>query len=306
MAHRITAKELAAYRAFLEEAEKSPATIKKYLRDIQMLKSFLKGGKMPPAYGEKTKERTPQTEERGRADAPVYVDKEAVIRWKQQLLQNHAPATVNGMLSAANGLFRFLGWGDCRVRFLKVQRRMFRDPGRQLEKGEYLRLLQAAQARGQGRLSLLMETLCATGIRVSELAYITVEAACSGCARITLKGKIRTILLPGKLCRKLNRYAKKQGVKAGPVFCTRNGRPLSRGQIWAQMKALCAVAGVAPSKVFPHNLRRLFAAAFYKVSRDIVRLADILGHSSIETTRLYLLSTEGEELRRLNRMGLVQ
>ena len=167
-----------------------------------------------------------------------------------------------------------------------------------------MRLLETAQGQGKERLGLLMETMCATGIRVSEVKYITVEAARMGRAEIALKGKIRTILLPGKLCRKLLKYAKKQKTGTGEIFLTRSGRGLSRRQIWAEMKALCARAGVAASKVFPHNLRHLFARTFYRVCRDVVQLADVLGHSSVETTRIYLASTGVEYVRRMDRLSL--
>ena len=209
------------------------------------------------------------------------------------------------MLAALNSLFRFLTWEECRVKFLKIQRRMFREPDRELTRPEYDRLLAAAQAAGLERLALLMETICATGVRVSEVKYFTVEAARRGRAEIRLKGKIRTILLPNKLCRKLLKYAKKQKTVSGEIFLTRNGTSLSRRQIWAELKQLCRRARVSPSKVFPHNLRHLFAATFYKACKDIVRLADVLGHSSIETTRLYLVTTGTEHIRLLEKLGLV-
>ena len=213
--------------------------------------------------------------------------------------------TVNAMLAALNGFFRFLGRTDCRVKFLKIQRRLFREAGRELTRPEYERLHAAAQSRGQERLALLMETICATGIRVSEVKYITVEAARRGRADISLKGKIRTILVPNKLCRKLLKYAKAQKTASGEIFLTRSGKGLSRKQIWAEMKAICAAARVAPSKVFPHNLRHLFARTFYRVCRDVAKLADLLGHSSIETTRIYLISAGAEHARALERLGLV-
>lgn len=190
-------------------------------------------------------------------------------------------------------------------KYLKLQRRMFRKSKRELTRAEYQRLLDAAQARGDMRLLLLLETLCATGIRVSELQYITVEAARNGVAEIALKGKIRTILLPTKLCRKLLKYAKKRGIVHGQIFLTKKGNGLSRKFIWAEMKKLCEAAKVARSKVFPHNLRGLFARTFYAACRDVVRLADVLGHSSIETTRIYLLSTAKESARQLDRLGLL-
>ena len=188
---------------------------------------------------------------------------------------------------------------------LSIQRQIFRDSAKELTKEEYDRLLTAARESGQERLALIMETLCATGIRVSELRYITVEAALAGRATITLKGKIRTILLPAKLCRKLVKYAKKQKTASGETFLTKSGRPITRRQVWFELKRLCKAAGVEPTKVFPHNLRHLFATTFYRASRDIVRLADMLGHSSIDTTRIYLTVSGAEQQRQLDRLGLV-
>ena len=271
--------QLASYTAHLRREERSPGTIEKYLRDIRAFAGWLDG-------------------------RPV--SRELAAEWRDHLLsKDYAPVTINSMLAALNGLFHFLGWDECRAKFLKVQRRLFRDAGRELTRQEYERLLAAARARGQERLALLMEAICATGIRVSEVRYITVEAAQRGRTEISLKGKIRTILLPGKLCRKLLKYARKQKIASGEIFLTRNEKGISRRQIWAEMKALCDKAGVAPSKVFPHNLRHLFAKTFYRVCRDVARLADVLGHSSIETTRIYLISTGTEHAGTLARLGLV-
>ena len=198
-----------------------------------------------------------------------------------------------------------MDWRDLRVRPLRLQRKLFRDESRDLSKAEYDRLVSTAERLGRERLALLLETICATGIRVSEVRYVTVEAAERGKAEISLKGKIRTILLPGKLCRKLLKYARKNKTASGEIFLTRNGTGFSRRQIWAEMKALCAEAGVEAGKVFPHNLRHLFARTFYHVCRDVAKLADVLGHSSIETTRIYLISTGAEHARTLERLGLV-
>ena len=276
---QITAEQIAAFEKHLRQEERSAGTVEKYLRDIRAFARWLD-------------------------EKPV--EKQAVTAWKEHLLaERRAPTTVNAALAALNGLFRFLGWEDCRARFLKVQRRIFRAPERELSRGEYGRLVAAARTLGKSRLALLMETICATGVRVSEVRYLTVEAARQGRAEIALKGKIRTILLPGKLCRKLLKYAGKQKIVSGEIFLTRNGKGLSRRQIWAEMKRLCADAGVEPSKVFPHNLRHLFAAAHYQTCRDIVKLADVLGHSSIETTRIYLLTSGAEHQKQLDRLGLV-
>lgn len=280
MAERtLTKARIAAYGRYLHGEERTPATVEKYLRDIRAFALWLDG-------------------------APA--DKEAVTGWKGRLLAEHrAPSTINAALAALNGLFRFLGWEDCRAKFLKLQRRMFRDQSRELTRADYDRLISTARERGQHRLALLMETICATGIRVSEVQYITVEAAQRGKAEVSLKGKIRTILIPAKLCRKLLKNAKKQKTVSGEIFLTRNGKPMSRRQIWAEMKRLCKYAGVEPSRVFPHNLRHLFATAFYRACKDIAKLADVLGHSSIETTRIYLLTSGAEHQRQLERLGLV-
>ena len=208
------------------------------------------------------------------------------------------------MLAALNSLFRFLAW-DIRIKFLKIQRRMFRDQSRELTKEEFDLLVSTARAAGKERTALLLETMGGTGIRVSEVKYITVEAARQGRAEITLKGKIRVILLTNKLCRKLLKYARKNKIASGEIFITRSGKGLSRRQIGAEMKALCKAAGVDPRKVYPHNLRHLFARMFYKSCKDIARLADVLGHSSIETTRIYLVTTGAEHIRQLERLGLV-
>lgn len=277
--HQVTPEQLQAYSKHLYLGEKSAATIEKYLRDVRAFARWLEGREI-------TKERTSE--------------------WKACLIErNYAPASINAMLSALNSLLDFLGLMDCRVKILKIQRRMFRDSSRDLTRSDYDVLTATARSKGKERLALLMEAICATGIRVSEVKYLTVEAAQEGRAEISLKGKIRTILIPVKLCRKLLKYAKKQRITCGEIFLTRNGTPISRRQIWAEMKGLCEAAGVAASKVFPHNLRHLFATIFYRVCRDIVKLADLLGHSNLETTRIYLLTTGAEHQRQLNRLGLV-
>lgn len=275
----LTPSRIKSYFQFLTEEERAAATIEKYQRDIREFVRWL---------------------------GCRAVTKEAVAKWKGDLLASGlSPVTVNAKLSAINGLFRFLGWEECRVRFLKVQRQVFRDPSRELARGDYTRLLEAARKSGQARLALVMECICATGIRVSEVKCITLEAARKGRAEVHLKGKVRTILLPGKLCKKLLQFAQKQKIASGEIFLTKDGESLSRGQIWREMKALCKHAGVQASKVFPHNLRHLFATVFYQASRDIVKLADMLGHSSINTTRIYLMTTGTEHARTLERLGLV-
>lgn len=278
MTTTLTTTDLAAYAAHLKSEERSPATIEKYLRDTAAFARWLDG---------------------------AIVTKERVSAWKAQLIAScYAPATINAMLSAVNSLLRFLGWEECRVKFLKVQRRAFRDDRRELSRLEYERLVATARAQGRERLALLMEAICSTGVRVSEVQYLTVEAARAGRAEIRLKGKIRVVLLPRKLCRKLLKFAAKNKTASGEIFLTKSGKGLSRRQIWAEMKRLCQAAGVAPTKVFPHNLRHLFARTFYQVCRDVVKLADVLGHSSIDTTRIYLLSTGTEHTRVLEQMHL--
>ena len=233
------------------------------------------------------------------------VTKESATAWKACLLnRDYAPRTINSMLAAVNGFCRFMAW-HIKVKFLSIQRQIFRDSSRELTKEEYTCLLTTARESGQERLTLIMETLCATGIRVSELRYITVEAAKDGRATIALKGKIRTILLPTKLHRKLVKYAKKEKIASGAIFRTKSGKPISRRQVWYELKRLCQAAGVAPGKVFPHNFRHLFATTFYKACKDIARLADVLGHSNIETTRIYLAVSGEEQTRQLDRLGLV-
>lgn len=277
--HILTPANIAAYTTHLQAEERSAATVEKYLRDVRAFAAWLDG-------------------------RPIT--KEIAAEWKARLLEKgQTPATVNAKLSAINGLFKHLGWDECRVKFLKVQRRVFREAGKELSREEYDRLTDAARRLNQEWLALAMETICATGIRVSELRYVTVEAVRAGRADISLKGKIRTILLSEKLRRKLLKYAKKQKTASGAIFRSRDGAPLTRFQIWRAMKSLCGEAGVESSKVFPHNLRHLFAATFYRVTRDIVKLADVLGHSSVNTTRIYLLTTGAEHARQLEKLGLV-
>ena len=260
----ITVETLAAFAQALRAEERCTETIKQYTRSVRQFAAWL----------------APETVAAGSAGG-----------WKAELLRRGlSPATVNSKLAGLNRFFRFLGWMDCTVKPLRLQRRLFRS---------------AARGLSRERLGLLMEAICATGIRVSEVKYLTMEAARRGRAEVSLKGKIRTILIPGKLCRKLLQYGRAQKIASGEIFLTRSGRGISRKQVWAEMKAVCRKAGVADSKVFPHNLRHLFARAFYQASRDVVKLADVLGHSSIETTRIYLLSTGAEHARQLARLGLI-
>lgn len=274
----MTPGRLSEFELALRAEGRLPSTVEKYVRDVRRFSEWLAGG---PA------------------------DREAALRWREELSAGHSAATVNAMLAGLNKFFTVMGREECRVKPLRTQRRLFREEGRELSRGEYERLVATARAMGRERTALVMETLCATGIRVSELRFITVEAARAGRAHVHLKGKVREILIPGRLRRRLLKYAKRKNTASGEIFLTRNGSSLSRKQIWAEMKAVCRRAGVESSKVFPHNLRHLFARAFYSLTRDVAKLADVLGHSSIETTRIYLISTGEEHVRLLNRLELV-
>lgn len=279
MKRYVTTSRLGLFQWYLTSEEREESTIEKYLREVRLFRSWLA--------------------ERG-------VTAETVTGWKRYLYaEGYKPETINSKLSALNKFFSFMGWPELRTRYLKIQRKLFRGTEKELTKEEYTHLLETANQLGKPRLALLIETICATGIRVSEVKYITVEAIQTGRADIALKGKIRTILIPGKLCRKLQKYAMKQKITSGEIFLTRSSKGISRRQIWAEMKALCKKADVAPSKVFPHNLRHLFARTFYRACRDVARLADVLGHSSIETTRIYLISTGVEHAQQLERLGLI-
>lgn len=209
------------------------------------------------------------------------------------------------MLASLNGLFSFLGWEDCRVKSVKLQRQIYCPEEQELTKAEYIRLVHTAKQKGNERLNLILQTICGTGIRVSELQYITVEAVKNGEATVSLKGKTRSVFLVKELRKKLIRYAAKQNIQSGAVFITRTGKPMNRTNIWREMKGLCRQAGVNPKKVFPHNLRHLFARTFYGIEKDIAKLADILGHSSINTTRIYIISTGSEHRRRMEHMRLI-
>ena len=279
MLKEIIVELLDQFKNYLKNEERESSTINKYLHDVQTFANWLQDRE---------------------------VTKENLTTYKEYLIRKkYNPKTVNGIFSAINKFLLFIGRGELKVKYLRIQRQLFRNSSRELTQAEYLKMLNKAQELGKERLSLLMQTICATGIRVSELKYITVEAVKKGMAEISLKGKIRTILLTGKLCKKLLKYAKGQKITSGEIFITRSGRGLCRKQIWAEMKALCKKAGVAAGKVFPHNLRHLFARTFYKVCKDVAKLADVLGHSSIETTRIYLISTGAKHLQTLNKLNLI-
>ena len=277
---QLTEREFNQFEDYLRHDEREESTIEAYLRSLTRFAEWADG----------------------RA-----VTKELAMEWKAALAESgYRPISVNAMLAAVNKFFTCMGREDCKVKYLKLQRQMFRKSEKDLSQEEYQRLVQAAHEKGDLRMELILETICATGIRVGELKYITVEAVRAGVAEIALKGKIRTILLPHRLCRKLQKYAKQQKIASGKLFLTQDGLPVSRQSIWTRMKALCEAAGVERSKAFPHNLRSLFARSFYGSCHDVVRLADVLGHSSIETTRIYLMSTGKEYLRQLDKLGLVQ
>ncbi len=263
----------------MKEREYCPATVVKYARTVDELLAF--------AGGEVTEKAT-------------------LVAFKESLVaQKKAAGTVNGALAAVNTFLDFCGYCEWRLKFLRVQRRNFADPSRELKKGEYERLVNTARKEGDTRLALLLETMAATGVRVSEVQAITAESLRAGKAEIICKGKRRTIILPGKLCKTLLKYCKNVNILSGPVFLSKNGLPLDRSNIWRSMKRLAARAGVALSKVFPHNLRHLFARTYYKMYKDLLRLADILGHSSIETTRIYTIRSFTEQRAQMERMPLL-
>ncbi len=275
----ITAAMIDRFACALHAEDRAPATIVKYCRDLRAFAAWL--GPQPLAQSQ-------------------------INDWKAHLLaQGYAPVTINARLAALNSFFRLLGWQELHARFLKIQRRVFRDPARVLTRREYERLLRTARRQGREEQVLLLETLCATGIRVSELSAITVQAVAQGRAVLTLKGKTRVILLPRALRQRLSAHIKRQHLSSGTVFRDKRGRALTRYQIWHIMKRLAAAVGVAASKAFPHNLRHLFATTYYSLSHDIVRLADVLGHSALETTRLYLASSGSEHLHTLERLPLL-
>ena len=283
----ISQQSLQAYRAELLRQEKSQMTVQIYTKNCREFLHFVQAGLKSFPFG-----------------------KAIVHTWKTSLsTAGLSPATVNAKLAAVNGFLRFLGRPECCVRQVRRQRRVFRDKGRDLSHSEYLRLVQAAKRQGRERLCLAMQTICATGIRVSELRFVTVEAVRTGRATVTGKGKCREILLPGKLRARLKEYLKRYGRWPGqanaPVFLTAGGRPLDRSNLWREMRSLCAAAKVDPHKVFPHNLRHLFAKTFYALDKDLAKLADLLGHASIETTRIYIMETGAAHARMLERMHLL-
>lgn len=278
MKRSITKRIVDKWIQTLELEEKSRNTVEKYSRDIRTFMVYLNG-----------KDLT----------------RENVLAYKAYLIENYATRSVNSMLIAVNRLFCYLGWQDLKVKTLKLQRQVYCPEEKELTRNEYERLVLTARKNGNERLELILQTICGTGIRISELRYITVEAAKTGEAVVSLKGKTREVLIVKKLRNMLLDYAKRNRIKEGPVFVTRTGKPVCRTNIWREMKSLCSLAKVDPQKVFPHNLRHLFARIFYNINKDIAKLADILGHSNIETTRIYIVSSGVEHLRFLESMRLV-
>lgn len=278
-ARKITDKRIEKYREHLINEEKSDSTLEKYLRDICAFRSWL---------------------------CEREVDKQTVLEYKAYLIENYKPASVNSVISSLNGFFVYSEWYDCKVKSLKIQKQLFASKEKELTKAEYENLLDAAKSKNNERLYLLIQTICSTGIRVSELRFVTVTAVHSGVANINCKGKLRRVFLPKALCKALMQYIRVQKITSGPVFVSRTGKPLDRSNIWAEMKKLCESAGVSGDKVFPHNLRHLFARTYYSTQKDIVRLADILGHSSVNTTRLYTMENGEIHMKQLEKLGLLK
>ena len=275
----ITRELIEKFKHYLIEEEKSSATLEKYMRDVTVFFAWLAGSEL---------------------------DKLTVLRYKEHLTMNYAPASVNSVLSSLNSFFEYNEWHGLKVKMLKIQKQIFAERSKELSKSEYERLLSAAKDKKNERLYYLMQTICASGIRVSELSAITIEAVKARRANINCKGKMRVVILPKDLCKLLSEYAKGQKITSGPIFVTRTGKPLDRSTIWKMMKALCESAGVDRDKVFPHNLRHLFARTYYSIQKDIVRLADILGHSSINTTRIYTMETGDVHRRQIQKLGLLR
>lgn len=274
----ITNQTIKSFEKYLLENEKASATTQKYMRDIRCFAEYA---------------------------AEHALDKTLVLDYKGMLEQNYAIRSANSMLAALNSFFRFLGWHDLCVKQFKVQKEAYCSEEKELTKAEYTALVRTAEQKKNERLSLVVQTICGTGIRVSELQSITVEAVRKGEAIVSCKGKTRKIFIVSALRKKLLRYATEQKINSGIIFVTKSGKPLDRSNIWREMKSLCKQAGVSPQKVFPHNLRHLFARTFYGIEKDIAKLADILGHSNINTTRIYIITTGAEHQRRMENMRLI-
>jgi len=276
---KITNKSILDFEKHLTEEEKSENTIEKYTRDIRVFFKWLNSRD---------------------------IDKSIVLQYKKELCEKYAPKSVNSIISSLNALFMYMNWHELKVKTLKIQRPIFADKEKELTKAEYKRLLTTAKTKKNERLYYLMQTIGSTGLRISELKYVTVDAVNTGQATINCKGKIRQVFLPKQLCKMLKTYIRQLSIKSGSVFITKNGKPLDRSTVWKMLKGLCESANVAKSKVFPHNFRHLFAKTFYSLQKDIVRLADILGHSSIETTRIYTMESGTEHIKLLQKLGLLR
>ena len=273
----LLAQHLIYFREYLLQEEKSTATVEKYLRDVRVFGDYA---------------------------GDQAITKEVTVSYKKYLEEKgYAVCSINSMLASLNSFLEYMGWNDCKVKHLKQQRQTYCSEEKELTKEEYKRLLDAA--KGQEQLKLIIQTICGTGIRISELKYFTVEALRKGEVTVRCKSKTRTVLVPKLLIKSLLLYAKRKGIEEGPLFVSRTGNPVNRSNVWASMKKLCAKARVMPSKVFPHNLRKLFARTFYEIEKDIAKLADILGHGSIETTRIYIMTTGLEHRKKIERLGLI-
>lgn len=276
---KITNELIQEFKGYLIDEEKSFATLEKYVRDITVFMEWCNNAE---------------------------INKSLVLQYKQELIEKYAPASVNSVISSLNSFFVYNEWYDLKVKALKIQRQIFASRDKELTKAEYERLLTAAKQKKNQRLYYLMQTICSTGIRVSELKAVTVEAVRCGQSTISCKGKMRVVILPKQLCKMLKEYIKENNIKSGSVFVSKNGKPLDRSNIWSDMKRLCESAGVSKDKVFPHNLRHLFARTYYSIQKDVVRLADILGHSSVNTTRIYTMETGEIHRRQIQKLGLLR
>ena len=275
---KITHDLIQNFKEFLMNEEKAVATIEKYIHDVLAFVIWMAGAE---------------------------VTKVAVLKYKQELTEKYAPASVNSMLSSLNAFFSYNEWYDCKVKTLKIQKQIFASKDKELTKTEYEKLIIAAKQKNNQRLYFLMQTICSTGIRVSELRFITVESVIKGQAYINCKGKMRVVILTNQLCKMLKGYIRENKIISGSVFVTKTGKPLDRSNIWSDLKKLCESAGVDKSKVFPHNFRHLFARTYYTLQKDIVRLADILGHSNVNTTRIYTMESGEIHRRQIQKLGLL-
>ena len=279
MVHTLTMEQIHAFETSLRMNERSKSTIEKYANAVNHLYQFL-----------------PETKN---------VEKDCLIAWKSKISNVYSASAANVMISAVNGFFVFMSWNELKIKQIKTQRQIFRNQDRELSRNEYMRLLAEAQRCGNLRLYYLMQTLASTGIRISELRFITTDALKNGVATVDCKGKRRTVLIPKKLRKALRRYCDDAKITSGPVFVTKNGNPVDRSNVWRELQGLCAAARVDPHKVFPHNFRHLFAVMFYRQQKDIAKLADLLGHASINTTRIYIMESGAEHERQIERLGLV-